>query len=68
MGASHRSVKLACPNCAREGHATWEHEGRVNPRRLYDLSAGFLGIDIGAQDGPRIVCQSCRVTVEESPL
>jgi len=58
-------ARLICPNCARTGAAGWASDTGGMPRKLLSLSAGFLSIDTGAQDGPRIVCQKCRIRADE---
>lgn len=68
MSAADNFVKLVCPGCSREGNAGWLRGNAGGPRKLNDLSAGFLSIDAGSKDGPRIVCQKCRIRADEHSL
>ncbi|MGE4064850.1 MAG: hypothetical protein AB7E79_15915 [Rhodospirillaceae bacterium] len=62
------SVRLVCPDCGRKGTANWVRAASNGPRKLYDFSVGFLSIDAGTKDGPRIVCQKCRIRANEHPV
>ena len=66
MHSVSNAVTLACPNCARAGTAIWVVSERGSPPLLENLSVGFLSIDVGAKDGPRIVCRDCRVQARQS--
>ena len=68
MSTADRFVRLACPGCRREGTAAWARGNANVSRKLHDLSAGFLSIDSGTKDDPRIVCQKCRIRVNEQSV
>jgi hypothetical protein len=59
------AVRLVCPKCAHVGTANWLPGYAGTRDALSDLSAGFVSIDTGTQDGPRIVCQTCRIRADE---
>lgn len=60
-----RTIIIICPECAWSGSAIRVDGDAGAARDLEDLSAGFLSIDAGSKDGPRIVCQNCRITADE---
>jgi len=54
--------EIACPSCARTGHATWEGESR-SERTLVDISGGFDQREDGANPGSQMIaCAHCGAT------
>lgn len=62
MTTEESTVRLKCPACGRQGHAVWREAVLGAPRHIEGLSAGFLSVDAGASEGPRILCQTCRAS------
>ena len=51
--------EIACPSCARTGHATWQSEAGAK-RRLLDIGGGFDRHDDDANPGSHmVVCSNC---------
>lgn len=68
MSTSETQLRVFCPECTRRGTVSWTQARAHDPRELQDLSAGFLSIDAGTREGPRIVCQKCRIRADEHPI
>jgi hypothetical protein len=68
MAAFEKITKFICPKCGRRGTARWEKNTsplRHSAHAIHDLAAGFVAVDVGAKDGPRIQCAKCRVPAIE---
>ena len=66
-----RPVHISCPDCKKTGTLVWE----APPERIaaihhykseiQELSEGFAAVDFNERENPRIICQTCKVAVEQ---
>jgi hypothetical protein len=59
-------IYLTCPNCEKQGEATWEEDespiyGRGKNKELLSIADGFCS---DGENPPKILCKPCRVPVE----